>query len=506
MSGRLYLIGMDSTPLWILRDFRKEKGMEAFDLLLKKNLICDMESTLPPMTGPAWPTIYTGLTPGEHGVPDFFVMKDNYTPDIVYYDSTVTAPFWRDLTESGKRCLVITPATDIRLPGYLGIDLITGFPLKSRGSNAEMNRLMKKHSFYGEPDIEKDMKAGKMSDEDGAKVFAGTVKRRIKLAEEAMEKKDYDFVFVCFTETDRLQHFTMNKPDRKRYLLPLYSEISQFIGRLMKKADRDGDAVMIVSDHGMQPIYSKFLVNCWLYRNKYVALKENIAQGIESAGDSNAGNESVRYKIREKLMRSQLRKAYDRLPHEAKSAVFTTLGSFFAQKGAGSVTRVHLFDFEMHRTKLFAAISNDPVSTIWINDSRFKDGFVGKAEKSRLKKEIMKRLLSVKAADGSQLIVNVFDGKDYYRDTDKFIAPDVLFEAKHGYTVDIANFSKDSIFMEPEPPKRGDHERNGIFGFYSADAKHPRRKVSVLNVAPTVLEYYRLRNAHSKNSILRELV
>ena len=84
----LYMVGMDSVPLWVLEELKDEKGIDAFRKLLSNSCINNMESTLPPMTGPAWPSIYTGLEPKDHGVPDFFVMKKSYTPDIVYYDSS----------------------------------------------------------------------------------------------------------------------------------------------------------------------------------------------------------------------------------------------------------------------------------------------------------------------------------------------------------------------------------------------------------------------------------
>ena len=44
--------------------------------------------------------------------------------------------------------------------------------------------------------------------------------------------------------------------------------------------------------------------------------------------------------------------------------------------------------------------------------------------------------------------------------------PLTCFEAREGYTIDIFNFSKSSMFMDPEDAKSGDHIRNGIFGTY----------------------------------------
>ena len=187
---KLYMIGIDAVPLWILKELRKEKGFEIFDAMLKKGTLVDLESTLPPMTGPAWPSIYTGLKPGEHGVPDFFIMNKDYTPDLAFYDSYEVPPFWKRLAEMDKKCLLITPATDITLPTYNNVDMITGFPLPAKANTKELRELMKRYGFRGEPDIKADIKSGKMSVEEAVRVFVKSIKTRASIAKEMMVQKD----------------------------------------------------------------------------------------------------------------------------------------------------------------------------------------------------------------------------------------------------------------------------------------------------------------------------
>ncbi len=456
------MVGMDSVPLWVLEELKDEKGMRPFRKLLSQNCIKNMESTLPPMTGPAWPSIYTGLEPKDHGVPDFFVMKKSYTPDIVYYDSSKVPPFWKELAHHGVRCLVITPATDITLPDYDNIDMITGFPLKARTNSKDMEQLMKEHGFDGEPNIEKDIKAGKMDVEEASGRFAKSVRARSEIAISMLKKKQYGFTYVCFTETDRLQHFVMNKNKWKSYLLPVYTEIAKYIEHVTDKIDKEGGRLVIVSDHGTQSISKKFLLNNWLMQNGYLDLKEKTKNEFlkESGKEASAG-----YAVREKIMKSGLRGAYDKMPYHAKRAAYRVFGAVFSGAASAKYTRMHLFDFDMKRTKAFAAISNDPVASIWVNDSRFATPIV-KGNRERLVRELKEKLSKVESLDGKQMFVNIYDGKNYYKDTKKFIASDLLVEAREGYTVDIFNFSKSSMFMDPEDAKSGDHIRNGIFGTY----------------------------------------
>ena len=360
--AKLYLIGIDAAPLWLIRKLSHEKGMEPFRKLLEGRHIIDMESVLPPMTGGAWPTIYTGLHPSEHGVPDFFVMKRDYTPELVYYDSKRNPPVWKEIASKGKKCLVITPATDIHLPDYPNVDMITGFPLKAKTNSRLLESLMKKYNFYGEPDIEKEMKEGKMSEDEGTKHFAKSINSRIKIAEEAIERNDYDFVYVCFTETDRLQHFVLNMKNMEDYLLEIYAGIAKYVKYVAERAEAEGSSVMIVSDHGAQPIKEKFLLNGWMVRMGYAKLKASVMEGM-----GEEPKEQLSYDIREKLIKSKLRKAYDKLPHAAKGVVAKAMGRLFSEAGGGKYTRLHLFDFDMEKTRAFAAVSNLMVATIWIN-------------------------------------------------------------------------------------------------------------------------------------------
>ncbi|MGC8479481.1 MAG: alkaline phosphatase family protein, partial [Candidatus Micrarchaeia archaeon] len=249
-SKRLYLIGIDSAPLWLVEELSKNNNLKGFSTFLEKGMITEIDSTMPPMTGAAWPTIYTGKNPSEHGVPDFFEMKSDYTPDLAFYNDEKTPPFWKKLTENNYKCLVITPAMVTTLPTYKNIDFISGFPLKAKTNSVLMQSLMKKYDFTGEPDIEKDMKAGKMSEEEAVIHFTKSINSRSKIAMEAMKKNSYNFVYVCFTETDRLQHFVLNKENYKELLLPIYSSIDNFIKFCIDRAEKENGVVMLISDHG----------------------------------------------------------------------------------------------------------------------------------------------------------------------------------------------------------------------------------------------------------------
>ncbi len=488
----MYIIGIDSAPLWIIKDRYKKWNLKGFREMEERGIIMNMESTLPPMTGPAWPSIYTGFRPGDHGVPDFFTMQPNYTKEVVLYDPSIKEPFWEQLAREGNRCLIMTPAIMVKLPLNKNIDMVTGFPLPARFSSDKIKKLSKKYGFSGEPNIENGIKTGKISLSEASSIYVRSIEKRAEFSKELIKNGRYDLAFVCFTETDRIQHFSLNTKEWEEYVMPLYQAISKFIEWTIKRAKNEGARVMIVSDHGAQPIKKKFLMNGWLINEGYARLKEN---GNDENGSSRRAKQ-IRYRIREKLIRSRLRKMYDRLPAAGKSAIKKVLATSFSSISGEEYTRIHDFDFDMRYTAAFSTISNGPVSTIYINDSRFKEGMIKDREKYKLKKRIMKKLSEVRDEDGKRIITNIMDAKPYYGGTGLFIAPDIFVEAKPGYFIDVFGYFRNGdLFAHPEMAKSGDHIRNGIFGIvdYGSEldySKISKKKLYVYNINPTIIGYF----------------
>lgn len=498
---KLYIVGVDSASAWVINEFKSKYKLDGFIKFMEKGVMTDMESTMPPMTGPAWPSIYTGCRPSMHGIPEFLKMEPNYTKTVVFYDTTIKEPFWDTLAKQGLKSLVITPAMLVRPTQQKNVDMITGFPLPARFSSDEMKQIAARYDYIGEPDIEIEMKSGKITLAQASEIYVDCVNVRSKISKELIEKNNYDMTFICFTETDRIQHFSLAKSEWPEYVLPVYQAVSDFLIWVDERAKKENATVIVISDHGTQPIKKKFLMNGWLINNGYSKLKQAIESGLKNPSKGS----SLKYDIRENLMKSQLRKkVYDKLPSFGKKLVKGAISSSLAGTSAEDYTRIHDFDYDMNKTYAFASIANCMVTTIYINDERFENGIVSAKQKIELKKKLMADLLTIKDEEGSQLMVNVFDADDYYEGTDLFIAPDIMAEARKGYLLDAFGYLKSGgLFMKPEMAKSGDHLREGIFGVLSYNKKLDyasigKKKLYVYNVQPTVLSYFGLEPDNDK--------
>jgi predicted AlkP superfamily phosphohydrolase/phosphomutase len=370
--------------------------------------------------------------------------------------------------------------------------MMTGWPLKPRFSSNAVRAEARKAGFSGEPEIEGVLKAGTLSVKEGSARYAKSVRCRAAFSKRMIERNDYDLALVCFSETDRMQHYITAK-NWEALLMPLYNEVSELLAWLAPYAREVGGdyEIVLFSDHGSQQIKNKFLLNAWLVNNGYAKLKDSIIEGMKNAV---SGAASTKYLIREKLFKSGLRKVYNRMPENVKSTVASAAGKVFSGTSGSDYTRIHDFDFDMHNTRAFASVSNNPVGTIFINDRRFADPRVSAAEKPRIKAELARALGSLRSPEGDRFVKRVVDGGRYYRGLDSIITPDLLVEVKPSYTIDIFYYSQKSSLMKPELAKSGDHTMHGIFGMLGSKAgylnAYSKRDMDVCKIAPLIFEYF----------------
>lgn len=503
---KLYIIGIDSVPVWIIKAASKKHRLPGFRHFSESGFIGDMESTLPPVTAAAWPSIYTGTGPGRHGVMEFFSIDRDYSKRLMYYDSDESKPFWSVLSGKGLKSLVITPAMVLKAAPDPNIDLVTGFPLPPKYSSKKLEEIAKKTGFVGEENVESLIKEGKMSLEKGSKIYQKSVRKRIDFAKALMVSRDYDLVFVCFTETDRIQHYSLGSgiDTALKYNAPVLKEIDAFIEWIYGKIKGNGEdaAIMIVSDHGAQGLKKKFLLNTWMINKGFAKLKPAVEQQVNEMLSGRGKGEirsSIKYKLRERLVGTGAERVYERMPGSIKKLASKSMSVGLTISKNRDCVRVHdlNFDnFDMNNTKAFGAVSTNPVGMIWINDSRFDKPCVSKSEKKRLKNTIMKMLSSEKGFDGGRLVKKLYDGDRYYGNTKKFLHPDILVLLNDGYGADTFNFSKDMLFIDPDPILNGDHTEDAMFGVIGDGIKLQKlkyAKVRICDFAPTVYKYFGFR-------------
>lgn len=480
----LYLCGLDSIPVWILREFENERGFETLHKFFRKGKIVDLETTLPPVTNSAWTTIYTGLKPGQHGIYDFLKIDAHYNIELQYYNPKLVPPFWEKLAKNGLECLLITPIIVTSLPEERkNVSIITGFPLFYKSNNSELKKLMKEYDLHEEPHIETKLMSHQINLDTAAKMLRNEVRKKAEITKRMLEKHgDYDFVFVCFTETDKIQHFALSLPNWKDYVRPILLAAFQFIEYLINRAEKRGGEVMLVSDHGGRSCSYGFLVNNWLTRNGYLTLKEDFVK---------TGIEEIKKVEKDAYVSDFLRRNfYANMPLSLRGITYSKAYNKILSMAAGSSLDLNLDNVNISETKAFSTIVNNIVGPIWLNDGRFVSGILSEKEKKKVKNKLMTELQKIKALDGSKLIVNVWDGEKYYGKPKAFIAPDIMFEVKEDYTAILNKVSLQSDFIKLGSDRGGVHTRYGIFGMYPYDKRLNLKGMKSLAIYKMVLNHF----------------
>ena len=290
MRKRVLIIGWDcAAPELVFEAFKDD--MPNTRRLMEEGIYGELESTIPPITVPAWMCMMTSRDPGELGVYGFRNRKDySYDAMTIANSHVVKVPaLWDLLGKEKKKSVVLgVPLTYPAkpFPGWM----VTSFLTPNRNSQWTFPRRLTREidqvaSDYmiDIPNFRTDRRA-----ELEQQLFKMTAER-FKLVRYLLETKDWDFFTMVEMGSDRLHHaFWRFWDETHRQYEPnsLFSETMRNYYRTLDAelgktlACVDGDTtIMVVSDHGAKRMDGGICVNEWLRQHGYLTLKTE-PQGI----------------------------------------------------------------------------------------------------------------------------------------------------------------------------------------------------------------------------------
>jgi predicted AlkP superfamily phosphohydrolase/phosphomutase len=284
-SKRVFVIGLDGSTFDLLNPWIAEGKLPNLRRMMERSTYGRLESTIPPLTPPAWTSFMTGVNPGKHGVRDFFTFKPNSFEKVLVNSSHVRSKrFWDLAGERGKKSIILYVPFTYPPQRTEGV-MISGIPTPSQGEYVypkEMNKELEEK--LGKWWVKVDMDRYSDSHEEAflAEIWQ-SLEARLRVANYLMNKEWDLFVFVIM-ETDWVQHILWGKKDQ--CLLPVYVKIDGMIGHFME-ALKEEDVIIILSDHGFGPIRKTFYLNAWLREKGFLVSKrqwgyskENLDAGI----------------------------------------------------------------------------------------------------------------------------------------------------------------------------------------------------------------------------------
>src|SRR6056297_859751 len=200
---RTLLIGIDGASHEVLAD-RGEGVVPNLTALLDRGASGVLESQLPPWTPSAWPSLYTGVNPGKHGVYGFLAY-DGYDWDVVDYTDVKAHALWELLAERGHTSVVVNvPVTHpprsfegALVPGYVAPEAPACHP---PGLLEELEAELGEYRIYG------DGTAPGNDRGDRIERYARLAASRGEAFRYLVDRFEPDFGFLQFQHTDTVFH------------------------------------------------------------------------------------------------------------------------------------------------------------------------------------------------------------------------------------------------------------------------------------------------------------
>lgn len=279
------LIGLDcAAPELVFERWRDD--LPNLDRLMRHGLWGALESTIPPITVPAWMCMMTGRDPGALGIYGFRNRRDRSYDGLVIANNTfVKAPtVWDMLADAGKRSILLgipltyppRPVDGLLVSDFLAPDTSCQYTYPSELREEIID-------VVGEYVL--DVRDFRTEDKDRllSSVYEMTEKR-FRLARHFLTHHAWDFFAMVEMGVDRMHHgFWRFMDPAHRYhqadslyrdaIHDYYVTVDRHIGELISDLPHGTD-ILVVSDHGAKRMDGAVCLNEWLMQEGYLVLKE----------------------------------------------------------------------------------------------------------------------------------------------------------------------------------------------------------------------------------------
>ncbi len=257
---KVLLIGVDAGCQSVFDDLHETDSIPNIRSLAADGISNELESQIPPWTPSAWPSIYTGVNPGKHGVYGFITF-DGYDWEVSTADHVRERTIWDLLDDHGRTSVVVNapvtyPPAEIDgaiVPGFMSPEEPECHP---SGLFDELVDAIGEYRVY--PHYSRDDQ--QYSESEKMDEYCRLAEMRGEAFRYLTDRFDPDFGFVQFQKTDTVFHEFEGEPEHVRRI---YEETDEQIGEILDSCDPD--CVFLVSDHGIGPYDNyEFRVNEFL--------------------------------------------------------------------------------------------------------------------------------------------------------------------------------------------------------------------------------------------------
>ena len=326
---RVLVIGLDSADAGLIERWCEEGHLPVLQSLREKGVWGRLGTTADTLHVSAWPSLYTGTGPDQHGLYHAYVMKAGVQhPQRPRPADSPQPVFWKLLGDAGRRCVVMDAFMSCPLAGFSGAQILehgtwTHFGERATAPPELGEQILAK---FGPYPAEHHGQVMTIPDSPG---FRDRLVRGARWKGEVvrwlMGRQPWDLVFAVFAEPHPAGHYLWHLHDPGYPAHPaggagalgsalrdVYVAVDRALGRIVSAAPEDA-VVLVVSGDGMGPNYSGSHVLDALLEQRGLftsgAARERAAP--PGAGQGGKGRKSLVKRVRN-LVPTSLRHAISR--------------------------------------------------------------------------------------------------------------------------------------------------------------------------------------------------
>jgi predicted AlkP superfamily phosphohydrolase/phosphomutase len=286
---RIFIIGLDAATWDLLKPWTEAGELLNLAGLIRKSANGDLQSSIPPLTPPAWTSFMTGCNPGKHGIYNFMERREG--------------GYGMRYSNAGSRKARHSTGV-VNVPFTYPPEALEGFQVSGMDTPSAQS------AFVHPPELREELERevgrlgleirylGAMStDERRDAVLEGMRKldeQWTRVALHTLEKHPCEVMMVTFMSIDTVQHYFWHYMEAGHFLhdpkgaarygeaiKDVYRRLDASVGRILERLPEDC-TVLVVSDHGGGPVADRVVyLNRYLAELGLLAYKDGAGGGLE---------------------------------------------------------------------------------------------------------------------------------------------------------------------------------------------------------------------------------
>jgi predicted AlkP superfamily phosphohydrolase/phosphomutase len=464
MSTRAIFIGLDGATFTLLDPLMEQGVMPQLQALVARGARAELRSVVPPLTPPAWTSLATGRSPGQHGIFDFFQLAapGSTRIQLATANDLRCETVWAMANRAGLRTTVLNFPVMFPPPPLDGHVIAGWMPwrqLRLGCHPPEIYDWLRALPDFDPRELAMDMALEARATEGCAEdELAEWVELHIRRDQQwlavlrhLMHHDPSDVVAILFDGPDKIQHLcwrfldpalwpaapTAQELAIRERCYAYFGQLDRTIGALVEAAGPQA-TIIVASDHGFGATTEVFCINAWLEQAGY-----------------------LRWRSTEPFGGAQGTLGMNRLARHTQA-----------------------IDWE-HTSAYAATPTSNGVHIV-----RAAPGQPGVAEVdyARFRAELAARLLAFRdPASGEPVVTRIWTREEVFVGPAQLLAPDLTLALRDGGLVSILPSAQ---VLMPRPHPEGTHRPLGVFLACGPEIRRGLElpPLSILDVAPLLLD------------------